>query len=84
METVGNAVDAPGFRLRLERTDEERVAFAAHVERRFRVSKDGKLERHRAHRVDRFRDEVVMLEGHDGQIDTHQAADARGPTDRPR
>ena len=74
MKIVGNTIEAPRLRVRLERTHEKRIHLAAHVERRVGVPENGKLEIHLANRIDGFRDEKMVLEWNDGVIDSDQPA----------
>ena len=69
-----DAVEGPGPRIGLERAGEQRFAVLAHVERAVRITQHGQLPAGRAEPRDRLGEDVLMLERHDREGVTEQAA----------
>lgn len=79
MKILGNAIETPRLRCRLEGTDDERIHLSAHVVRRVSIAEYRKLEFHLAHFVDGFGNEKMVLERNDGKIDTEELTEAARP-----
>ena len=79
MKIVGDTVEAPRLRVRLERSHEKRVHLAAHVKRCVGVSENGKLEIHVANGRDRFGDKKMVLERNDREIDPDESTELTRP-----
>ena len=81
VEALGDAVERPRRRLRLERADEQRLALLPGVERALGIAQDRQLPVELRNHLDRLGHDVVVLQRHDRQLDAGQPAHLRAPTD---
>src|SRR5205085_9104629 len=73
------ADEAPGLRVALERTDQQRHALLPHVVRRVRVTQDRQLALQPGDLTQRLSDDVVVLERDERQVGTGEPADLPSP-----
>ncbi len=79
VEVFGNSFERPWLRVALEGADEQSASLGSNVEGGVRVTKHRQPALDRAELVELLGDEIVMLEGHDRDIDPDHAADLLRP-----